>query len=266
MAKVQCDIMKTKIFLFIITWLLVLGYVLIQIPFLESSNGLAQPLLSHIIPIQSKNQTTRLNTNVSPAGNASAKTSSMLPYVNPLNGISMLYPPDWQSSVSGLSYPQLIRFYSPLQNLSDFIPAQVTIGVTKYVNNGITLRQYTNFVLTILNESQKAKQLIIDNSNPVMVAGDPGYRVTFSTSPSSNSTSGLRTMETWTVVDNKLYTITYLAEPSKFVTYLPKVTLMLDSLRINRSNTAADTTPTATHPNNITSGQLQSQILQSLQQ
>lgn len=161
----------------------------------------------------------------------------MLPYANALNGISMLYPSDWQPYSSGLAFPNLIRFYSPLQNLSDFIPAQVTIGVTKYVNRGITLPQYTSFILTLLNQSQGQKQLTIDNSNPVTVAGNPGYRVTFTSLPSSNSTSELRTMQLWTVVDNKLYTISYVAEPSKFTAYLPKLTQMLGSLRISRTAT-----------------------------
>src|SRR6185437_10982121 len=89
----------------------------------------------------------------------------MRPYVNPLNGIAILYPSDWQSSVAGLSYPELIKFYSPLQNISDFIPAQITIGVTKYVNNGITLTQYTKFALTLLNQSQQRKQLVLITPN-----------------------------------------------------------------------------------------------------
>ena len=53
------------------------------------------------------------NTNASSIGNASAKTS-MLHYVNRLNGIFMLYPSSWQASVSGLSYPALVSLYSHL--------------------------------------------------------------------------------------------------------------------------------------------------------
>jgi hypothetical protein len=109
--------------------------------------------------------------------------------------------------------------------------------VAKYANNGITLPHYTSFKLTSLNKSQQQKQLTIDNSNPVTVAGHPGYRVTFTSSSTSNITSQLRTMQLWTVVDNKLYTISYVAEPTKFTTYLPKVTQMLGSLQISRTAT-----------------------------
>jgi hypothetical protein len=51
------------------------------------------------------------------------------------------------------------------------MPAQITVGVTKYENNGITLPQYTGFALTLLNKSKDQKQLVVDNSNPVTVAG-----------------------------------------------------------------------------------------------
>lgn len=215
--------------------LLLLGYTLLQISFLESSSVMAFMAQTSPTGIQGRNVTSAIpNINTPSTGNSSARPT-MLPYANALNGISMLYPSDWQPSTSGLAFPQLIRFYSPLQNLSDFIPAQVTVGVTKYANNGITLPQYTSFILTLLNQSKDQKQLTIDNSNPVTVAGNPGYRVTFTSSASSNSTSELRTMQLWTVVDNKLYTISYVAEPSKFITYLPKVTQMLGSLKIIRA-------------------------------
>jgi photosystem II reaction center protein PsbP len=213
-------------------YLLVLWCVLFQIHIFEISNAVAQPGLSPI-PIQVK-------TAVPSIGNPSAKTS-MRPYVNPLNGISMLYPSDWQSSVAGLSYPELIKFYSPLHNFSDFMPAQITVAVTKYENNGITLTQYTDFALTLLNKSQQQKQLVVDSSNPVMVGGNPGHKVTFSIAHSSNMTSDLRTMETWTVVNDKLYVISFFAEPMKFNRYLPQVTQVLNSLRISGDATSFTT-------------------------
>jgi hypothetical protein len=226
--------MRAKTFVFTSCWV-ALGYILFQVSFLEKSNVLA-PSSRATIPFQDKNLSAGVPTINIPSGVTTSAKTRMLSYVNTLNGISMLYPSDWQSSVSGLSFPEIIRFYSPLQNISDFIPAHITIGVTKYANNGITLPQYTSFVLASLNKSQQQKLLTVDNSNPVIVAGNRGYRVTFTSSPSSNSTSELRTMQLWTIVDNKLYTISYVAETSKFVSYLPKVTLMLGSLQISRSS------------------------------
>lgn len=142
----------------------------------------------------------------------------------------MLHPSSWQASVSGLPYPVLIRFYSSLQNISDFLPAQVSVSVIKYENNSITLAQYTKLTLALLNKSQEQKQLSIAKPKPIIVAGYPGYRVVFSLLPSSNMTSELRTLETWTVLDSRVYLITYVAEATKFIRYLPQVTQMLTSL------------------------------------
>jgi hypothetical protein len=76
-------------------------------------------------------------------GNLS-NTPSPLIYTNPENGIVMLYPYEWRASIAGLSYPEIVSFYAPLQNLSDFLPARVGLSVTDYVQiypcqNSVTL-------------------------------------------------------------------------------------------------------------------------------
>jgi hypothetical protein len=39
-------------------------------------------------------------------------------------------------------------------------------------------------------------------------------------------------MQTWTVIDNKVYLIAFSADTQKFTIYLPTVQKMIDSLRI----------------------------------
>ncbi len=65
-----------------------------------------------------------------------------------------------------------------------------------------------------------------DNGTPTQLEGLPLNRIALFTQ--------CRSMP---VVDNKLYTISYVAERSKFTTYLPKVTQMLGSLRISSTAT-----------------------------
>lgn len=149
--------------------------------------------------------------------------------------IFMLYPRDWQASTAGIFYPDLIKFYAPLQNISDILPVQVSIGVSKYANKGITLSQYTNLSLALLGKSQQQKLLIIGNSNPIVIAGNPGYRVEYFMVHSSNNTSVLPTLEIWTVIDSKAYLISYVAETiTKFNKYLPHLDQMINSLRISQ--------------------------------
>lgn len=230
--------MKMKTFIFL-SFTLIIGYVLFHIHFFEFSNVLAQPIRGNpSMPAQVQNGTTgnlihTTTTGLTSIGNSSSKTT-MVPYENRFNGISMLYPKTWQASTSGTFYPDLIKFYAPLQNITDFLPAQVSIGVSKYENNGITLPQYSNLTLVLLNISQGQKQLNITNSNPTNIAGNPGYRVIYSMAPTTNSTIELRTLEIWTVLNSKVYLISYTADTTKFNKYLPQVNQMLNSLRISQ--------------------------------
>jgi photosystem II reaction center protein PsbP len=161
-----------------------------------------------------------------------------LTYENPTYGISMQYPPGWIASTSGLlDYTDLIAFYSPLQNLSDSFPARLTISVITYSQN-ISLPEYTDFVSTILNQSD---QLDIRSSSEVTVAGHPGYRVVLAGQPFQNSTLILHQMNTWTTIGNRAYILTYEGEESIFNRHLPEMSQMLESLVIT-SNIGTTTT------------------------
>jgi PsbP-like protein len=156
---------------------------------------------------------------------------TFLPYDNPIYGIFIQYPSDWTASTSGLEdYIDVIAFYSPLQNVSDSFPARLKISVPVYSQN-ISLQEYTNFVLTTLNQSE---QIDVRNSSEVTVAGYPGYRVLLANQPFQNSTLIFYQMNTWTTIGNKVYLLTYEGEESTFNRHLPEVSQMLESLRIEQ--------------------------------
>ena len=156
--------------------------------------------------------------------------SAFLPYVNPIHRIFMQYPSNWIASTSGLAdYTELIAFYSPIQNVSDFFPARLTISVINFAQN-ISLPEYTDSVQTILNQSD---QVDVTSSSEVTLAGYPGHRVVVAIQPFQNSTSLFHQMSTWTTVGNKVYLLTYEGEESTFNRHLPEVSQMLESLRLN---------------------------------
>jgi hypothetical protein len=156
---------------------------------------------------------------------------TFLPYDNPTYGIFMQYPSNWTASTSGLEdYVDLIAFYSPLQNVSDSFPARLKISVPVY-SQDISLQEYTNFILTTLNQSE---QIDVRNSSEVTVAGYPGYRVVLANQPFQNNTLIFYQMNTWTTIGNKVYLLTYEGEESTFNRHLPQVSQMLESLRIEQ--------------------------------
>ena len=160
-------------------------------------------------------------------------------YQNPLNDIFMQYPSNWIASTSGLAdYTELVAFYSPLQNLSDLFPARLTIALVNYGQN-ISLPEYTNLVLTRLNQSE---QVDVRSSSEVTIAGYPGHRVVLAVQPFQNSTLIFHQMDTWTTIGNKVYQLRYEAEESTFNQHLPEVSQMLETLRIASNNNMTTTT------------------------
>ena len=155
--------------------------------------------------------------------------SSEIAYTNPQHGIFMLFPSNWTFSTSGLpDYSQIGAFYAPLQNLSDPVPARLTITVMSYQQD-ISLKDFTNMTFSSLNQTD---QIMISSSDPTTLAGRPGHQVVFSTSPNIGNPVSFQIMHSWTTVNNKVYVFQYSAESSKFDAYLPTVKQILESLRI----------------------------------
>ena len=154
---------------------------------------------------------------------------SEIAYTNPQHGIFMLFPSNWTFSTSGLpEYTQVGAFYAPLQNISDPIPARLTITVMSYQKD-ISLKEFTNMTLSSLNQTDQIK---ISTSDPTTLAGRPGHQVIFSTLPNIGNPVSFEIMHSWTTVDSKVYVFQYSVESSKFDAYLSTVKQMLESLRI----------------------------------
>jgi hypothetical protein len=153
-------------------------------------------------------------------------------YENPNYGITLQYPSDWTESTSGIpAYNGIVGFYSPLKNLTDILPAEVTVSITSY-SNPISLDEYTKVTLAAL-EQQGIK---IDNSAAHTLAGNPGYSITFSPS-NQTSQSGLnfKVMQAWTTIDNKVYLLSFNADTSKFGDLLPTAQKIIDSLQVQKT-------------------------------
>jgi hypothetical protein len=164
--------------------------------------------------------------------------TSMSNYQDPLYGIQMQYPPDWTPSTSGIpAYNGVIGFYSPLKNLSDILPAEVTLSVTTYALP-IPLVEYTQATLSAL-EQQDIK---VEQSGSKTIAGKPGYSITFSpTSPNKGpyteappqqTSPTFKVIQSWTAIDNKIYLLSFTAESSKFTNYLSTAEKMMNSLKV----------------------------------
>lgn len=137
--------------------------------------------------------------------------STFLIYENPTLGIEIQYPANWTASTTGLrSYSGIIGFYSPLQNLTDVVPAQVSLSLTTY-SQRVPLNEYTNMTITELEQ----QGLEVNESDAFIWAGNPGHRIIFSP-PTQPVPVSISIMEVWTAIDDKIYQLTYSAEGSEF--------------------------------------------------
>ncbi|HET6799910.1 MAG TPA: PsbP-related protein [Nitrososphaeraceae archaeon] len=160
--------------------------------------------------------------------NTTTSTSDFLTYENLLLGIKMQYPSNWTVSSSALrDYSDVVAFYSPLQNLSDALPAQLVLSMVRYSQN-ISLDEYTNLSLSALNQSQ---QFIVNESNPFTLANNPAHRIIFSAISPTDQVN-FNVMQIWTSIGNKLFILSYNAEAPKFSKNLPIIEQMLQSVEI----------------------------------
>jgi hypothetical protein len=156
-------------------------------------------------------------------------TINEIAYKNPQHGIFMLFPSNWTFSTSGLpEYNQIAAFYAPLQNISDPIPARLSIAVMSYEQN-ISLKDFTNMTTSSINQTG---QVTISSSEPTTLAGRPGHQLVFSTLPNIGNPISFEILHSWTVIDNKIYVFQYSAESTKFNTFLPTVKHILETLTI----------------------------------
>src|ERR671922_2863573 len=131
--------------------------------------------------------------------------------------IQIQYPSDWRRlDLSFLQDSADINFYS----LSDTSLAKnLKIQVNNLPFHNMTLEEYTNTQINPIEEN-------LLESSTTTLADIPGYKIVFS------NIEGLKTMQVWTVKDNKAYIITYVAKEEDYEKDLQIAQKIIDSFEI----------------------------------
>jgi eukaryotic-like serine/threonine-protein kinase len=139
-------------------------------------------------------------------------------YENPTFGIRIQYPSDWgRLDLSFLGASADIDFY-PLDDTSG--AKDVRIQVKTLPSQNMTLEQYTNTQIKSI-EGQ------ILESNATTLSGIEAHQLVF-------TNIGLKTMQIWTLKEDKVYTITYVAEEEDFENDLQVARRMIESFGITK--------------------------------
>jgi eukaryotic-like serine/threonine-protein kinase len=140
-------------------------------------------------------------------------------YENPTYGIQIQYPSDWgRLDLSFLQDSADIDFY-PLSDIS--LAKNLKIQVENLPFHNMTLEEYTN---TQINPTEEN----LLESNTTTLADIPGYKIVFT------NIAGLKTMQVWTIKDDKAYIITYVAKEEDYENDLQIVQKMIDSFEITK--------------------------------
>ena len=151
---------------------------------------------------------------------ATAQTAELnfVPYSNPTFGIRTEYPADWgRLDLSFLLNNSADIDFYPLDDTSGSKHIRIQVETIPSAQN-MTFEQYSN---ARINSTEGQ----ILESNSTTLAGLPAREIVF-------TNVGLRTIQVWTIKDNRAYTITYVAEEEDFQNDLDVANRMTESFQI----------------------------------
>ena len=159
----------------------------------------------------------------------SSNSNTFLTYENPIFGIKILYPANWDkqentsSSNDNSTLIDLVAFSPPFKNNSDIV-GKLIVQVDNISDiKPITLERYANDTVGDLRQDFK-----VSESNATL-AGSPAYKVEYT---GLEANVDLKAMMVMALRGDRAYIISYTAEPEKYSYYLPTVQKMIDSFEI----------------------------------
>jgi hypothetical protein len=183
------------------------------------------------------------NTTASSQATNFTEQNAFLPYENATYGIKIQYPAGygWQIGFANQTsednvYNYIVAFRSPLDRVSDTVVETVNIAMENLPpGENITLDAYSTFQISDLTLS--GTNFDLRESTPTVLAGIPAYKIVYS---ETLQQVPLQVMQVWAIKDNKVYTISFAAEVSKYSTYLPTVQKMIDSFEFINSTSGVN--------------------------
>ncbi|MGB6671547.1 MAG: PsbP-related protein [Candidatus Nitrosopolaris sp.] len=158
-----------------------------------------------------------------------SNSNNFLTYENPIFGIKILYPANWDkqentsSSNDNSTLIDLVAFSPPFKNNSDIV-GKLIVQVDNISDiKPITLANYANDTVSDLRQDFR-----VSESNATL-AGNPAYKIVYT---GLEASIDLKAMMVMTIKGDRAYIISYTAEPEKYSYYLPTVQKMLDSFEI----------------------------------
>lgn len=164
----------------------------------------------------------------------SASTSSFVTYENSNYRFKIQYPSNWEKvefspgiKESGRSI--IVNFISPQETFSDLFREYLIIEVQDHPSNAISLDQYTSQQIDTYKKSLPRFAVIESNASTATYTNvdHPSHKIVYSYSDSIVGKAEV--MEIDIIEGNRLYSLSYHADATKYSSYLPVIEKMIKS-------------------------------------
>jgi hypothetical protein len=164
----------------------------------------------------------------------SASTSSFVTYENSNYRFKIQYPSNWEKvefspgiKESGRSI--IVNFISPQETFSDLFREYLIIEVQDHPSNAISLDRYTSQLIDTYKKSLPRFAVIESNTSTATYTnvGHPSHKIVYSYSDSIVGKAEV--MEIDIIEGNRLYSLSYHADATKYSSYLPAIEKMIKS-------------------------------------
>jgi eukaryotic-like serine/threonine-protein kinase len=135
------------------------------------------------------------------------------------------HPTNWKIQDNGnIVTKDVVTFIAPKQSDSDNFPEQITVNIQDFSG---TATEFKQLVIKDIRENYNESKIILNESTSL--ANKSAERVIFT---SKNDVAGLKNMQTWTLKNNKAYTIIYTADTEDYDRLLQVAETMIESFEI----------------------------------
>jgi hypothetical protein len=173
--------------------------------------------------------------------NNNKNTNSFRTYENPAYGIQIQYPSTWiiyaGDMFSGDDAIDIVSFLGPVKGDTKAHAPSLYISIINPPPSDLNLNEYLTRITNDYKAKLKEFKVIESNTNSIL-AGKPAYKLIFT---DEEDEIYYKTMDIGTIIEDKVYFLSYVVQREQYSDYLPTVQKMIDSLKITTSNNGLDT-------------------------
>lgn len=150
-----------------------------------------------------------------------SKDTNIVTYINQDHNIKINYPLDWEKQEG--TFGTTVMFISPLEDDSDQFRENLNIIVQDISSQPMTLSEYAEISIG------EIKQFITEAEILSSTEKRDSYEIVYTGKQGEFS---LKWMQTIIIQNNKVYVISYTAEPDKYDNFMELIQKMIDSFEV----------------------------------